>query len=199
MKNFYRDGGLIISVCALVVMSVLLAASVYVHFSAFFWIILPFLVLTVGFTLSKLFVVTNKTYQYFAYIADRSEYVRGVSLAGLPICICIVDTEHRIVWFNDEFADEFKFAAVYGNPLEVISNIDIGYLIGGAESRRTSQVKHEGRHYVTGALIPHETDATDIFIIYFRNITKETELEREFKLSRPIVILILIDSYDETV
>ena len=215
MKNFYRDGGLIISVCTLILISAVLAASVYIHYTVFFWITLPFLVLVVGFTLGKLFVVTNKTYQYFAYIADRSEFVRGVSLSRLPISVCIADSSHRIVWFNDEFASEFKSAAVYGNSFELITNIDINYLLkqnapvgGDSESGAvadgdrtnfTARIEHEGRYYITGALIPPEADASDIFIVYFRNITEETMLEKKYRLSRHIVILILIDSYDETV
>ena len=68
MKNFYRDGGLVISVSALVIALVIIQGYIYTKDINVFWLSAPFVVLIGGFAIGKLIQVTRKTFQYYARI-----------------------------------------------------------------------------------------------------------------------------------
>lgn len=53
MKNFYRDGGLVISVSALVVALVIIQGYIYTKDINIFWVSAPFVVLIGGFAIGK--------------------------------------------------------------------------------------------------------------------------------------------------
>ena len=61
MKNFYRDGGLVISVSALVIALVIIQGYIYTKDINVFWLSAPFVVLIGGFAIGKLIQVTRKT------------------------------------------------------------------------------------------------------------------------------------------
>ena len=73
MKNFYRDGGLVISVSALVIALVIMQGYIYTKDINVFWLSAPFVVLIGGFAIGKLIQVTRKTFQYYARIDDELE------------------------------------------------------------------------------------------------------------------------------
>ncbi|MCL1866076.1 MAG: hypothetical protein FWF82_01555, partial [Oscillospiraceae bacterium] len=61
MKNFYRDGGLVLSVVTCVIVTIALSVILYIENTHIFWILAPFIVLTSGFAIGKLIWVTRKT------------------------------------------------------------------------------------------------------------------------------------------
>ena len=55
MKNFYRDGGLVISVSALVIALVIIQGYIYTKDINVFWLSAPFVVLIGGFAIGNLY------------------------------------------------------------------------------------------------------------------------------------------------
>lgn len=53
MKNFYRDGGLVISVSALVIALVIIQGYIYTKDINVFWLSAPFVVLIGGFAIGN--------------------------------------------------------------------------------------------------------------------------------------------------
>ncbi|MCL1789351.1 MAG: DHH family phosphoesterase [Oscillospiraceae bacterium] len=193
MKNFYRDGGLVLSVAALVVVILAISAMLYVRDSVAFWIFTPFIVLTSGFAIGKLILVTRKTFQYFTIIKNELDLSDSASLYHSPIAIGIIDREHRFIWFNAAFLREFKPMAQHGNPLDTITTASMDLLLSDDGAR----VKCEDKYYKINVNVPNVDTANEIFIVYFENITNEVVLKLEKKLSQPVVVLIMIDSYEE--
>ncbi|MCL2036700.1 MAG: DHH family phosphoesterase [Oscillospiraceae bacterium] len=202
MKNFYRDGGLVLSIVALTVVTVAVSAILYVRDLQLFLIFAPFVVLTTGFTTGKLIQVTRKTFQYLGIIKNEINLADSDSLYNFPVAIGIIDKERRLVWFNAGFIREFKPIAVFGTSLATITTASTELLLSGEGAR----VKYGGKYYKVNAVTPssrkiaEETvgeTAGEVFIVYFEDITKEVILEIEKKLSQPVVLLIMIDSYEE--
>jgi c-di-AMP phosphodiesterase-like protein len=193
MKNFYRDGGLALSVIALVAVTVALAVILYIRVPDMFWAFAPFIVLTAGFTTGKLIWVTRKTFGYLGVIKNEINLADSVSLYHSPISICIIDKDRRFVWFNAGFTREFKTIAEFGRSLDTITSASMDLLF----SNDGAQVKYGSKHYKVNAGTPTEESRGEIVVIYFEDITKEVILEIEKKLSQPVVVLIRIDSYEE--
>jgi len=193
LKNFYRDGGLVIAVAALLAVTLAVAARMYIRDTGAFWIYAPFIVLTAGFAVGKLILVTRKTFQYFAVINREIDMASGVSLYNFPVSIAIIDKKRGIIWFNALFSREFGDAAVYGNSIDAVTSAGDDLLFGKTGAR----IKYGSKYYKVSASSPKEDTQGEIFIVYFEDITKEITLDLERKLSQPVVMLVMIDSYDE--
>lgn len=193
MKNHFRDAGLVLAVISLTVSSVAMLIFTYSASLTAFCIFAPVLFLTAGFTAAKLITVTRRNFQYFAHIDEEIGQMERVSLSGLPLSIAIVDKTGKLVWYNDEFARSFEEEAVYGSPIETITKLGIGKLL----EKESCEIGYKGGYYQVYASSPNESETQEVFMIYFKNITRLRLLEIEKKMTQPVVIVFIIDSYDE--
>ena len=159
-----------------------------------FCIFAPILCITGGFTIAKLISVTRKNFQYFARIDNEIDRMERVSMNYMPIGIAIVDNNSRLVWFNHDFSERFADEAVYGNSIEIIIKLPLEKLLG---REGYYEIKYKSNYYKVYADAPMENDAKDVFIIYFLDITRVRVLETEQRMSRPVVMIFVIDSYEE--
>lgn len=193
MKNYFRDAGLVFSVAALGVTAIVMLVFTYSASLKAFCIFAPIIFLTAGFTAAKLITVTRKNFQYFAHIDEEIQQLERVSLNDLPLSVVIVDDKNKIVWFNSEFSRTFEEEAVYGSSIDVITKLSFEKLLAADGY----EIKYKNCYYKVYATVPKEEDAKEIYIIYFRNITKLRTLEIEKRMSQPVVMVFVIDSYEE--
>ena len=195
MKNFYRDGGLVISVSALVVALVIIHGYIYTKDINVFWVSAPFVVLIGGFAIGKLIQVTRKTFQYYARIDDELESKMHMSLHSFPMSAVIIDSAGRIVWTNGKFTEEFPDCCEYGMELSNITDIPPADFF----TDDGITVRYKDSVYKVFARIPDENEAKELTLLFFKNITDITALETEKKLSQPVVILFMVDGYEELI
>lgn len=195
MKNFYRDGGLVISVSALVVALVIIQGYIYTKDINVFWVSAPFVVLIGGFAIGKLIQVTRKTFQYYARIDDELEPKMHMSVHSFPMSAVIIDSAGRIVWTNGKFTEEFPDCCEYGMELSNITDIPPADFF----TDDGITVRYKDSVYKVFARIPDENEAKELTLLFFKNITDITALETEKKLSQPVVILFMVDGYEELI
>lgn len=195
MKNFYRDGGLVISVSALVVALVIIQGYIYTKDINVFWVSAPFVVLIGGFAIGKLIQVTRKTFQYYARIDDELESKMHMSVHSFPMSAVIIDSAGRIVWTNGKFTEEFPDCCEYGMELSNITDIPPADFF----TDDGITVRYKDSVYKVFARIPDEDEAKELTLLFFKNITDITSLETEKKLSQPVVILFMVDGYEELI
>lgn len=195
MKNFYRDGGLVISVSALVVALVIIQGYIYTKDINVFWVSAPFVVLIGGFAIGKLIQVTRKTFQYYARIDDELESKMHMSVPSFPMSAVIIDSAGRIVWTNGKFTEEFPDCCEYGMELSNITDIPPADFF----TDDGITVRYKDSVYKVFARIPDEDEAKELTLLFFKNITDITALETEKKLSQPVVILFMVDGYEELI
>lgn len=195
MKNFYRDGGLVISVSALVIALVIIQGYIYTKDINVFWLSAPFVVLIGGFAIGKLIQVTRKTFQYYARIDDEPESKMHMSVHSFPMSAVIIDSAGRIVWTNGKFTEEFPDCCEYGMELSNITDIPPADFF----TDDGITVRYKDKVYKVFARIPDENEAKELTLLFFKNITDITALETEKKLSQPVVILFMVDGYEELI
>lgn len=195
MKYFYRDGGLVISVSALVVALVIIQGYIYTKDINVFWVSAPFVVLIGGFAIGKLIQVTRKTFQYYARIDDELESKMHMSVHSFPMSAVIIDSAGRIVWTNGKFTEEFPDCCEYGMELSNITDIPPADFF----TDDGITVRYKDSVYKVFARIPDENEAKELTLLFFKNITDITALETEKKLSQPVVILFMVDGYEELI
>ncbi len=194
MKNNFRDAGLVVSIIALLISAAVMLIFTYNSSLQAFCVFAPILCITGGFTIAKLVSVTRKNFQYFARIDNEIDRMERVSMNYMPIGIAIVDSGSRLVWFNKDFSERFSDEAVYGNSIEIITKLPLEKLLG---KEGYYEIKYKSNYYKVYADSPEEKDAKDVFIIYFLDITRVRVLETEQRMSRPVVMIFVIDSYEE--
>ena len=194
MKNNFRDAGLVISIIALLISAATMLVFTYGASLQAFCIFAPVFCVTGGFTVAKLISVTRKNFQYFARIDSEIDRMERVSMNYMPLAIAIVDSGSRLVWYNIDFAKRFEEEAVYGNSIEIITKLPLEKLLG-----RDSyyEIKYKNNYYKVYADTPDEIEAKDVYMIYFADITGMRVLETEKRLSQPVVMIFVIDSYEE--
>jgi c-di-AMP phosphodiesterase-like protein len=195
VKNFYRDGGLVISVSALVVALVIIQGYIYTKDINVFCVSAPFVVLIGGFAIGKLIQVTRKTFQYYARIDDELESKMHMSVHSFPMSAVIIDSAGRIVWTNGKFTEEFPDCCEYGMELSNITDIPPADFF----TDDGITVRYKDSVYKVFARIPDEDEAKELTLLFFKNITDITALETEKKLSQPVVILFMVDGYEELI
>ncbi len=195
MKNFYRDGGLVISVSALVIALVMIQGYIYTKDINVFWLSAPFVVLIGGFAIGKLIQVTRKTFQYYERIDDELESKMHMSVHSFPMSAVIIDSAGRIVWTNGKFTKEFPDCCEYGMELSNITDIPPADFF----TDDGITVRYKDKVYKVFARIPDEDEAKELTLLFFKNITDITALETEKKLSQPVVILFMVDGYEELI
>ena len=195
MKYFYRDGGLVISVSALVIALVIIQGYIYTKDINVFWLSAPFVVLIGGFAIGKLIQVTRKTFQYYARIDDELESKMHMSVHSFPMSAVIIDSAGRIVWTNGKFTEEFPDCCEYGMELSNITDIPPADFF----TDDGITVRYKDKVYKVFARIPDENEAKELTLLFFKNITDITALETEKKLSQPVVILFMVDGYEELI
>lgn len=193
MKNFYRDKGLVISIIVLVIVMVCVAALIFQFSPNLFWLSAPFIVLSSGFAIGKLIQVTNRTFQYFMHIDEEIDTLNQISVYNYPVAVAIVDKFGKLVWFNANFTTKFPDESVYGEPLDIITGMSIEKLLG----RENTEIHYKENYYAVHASTPQEKDAKEVYLVYFNDISREKALETELKMSHPVVMIIMIDGYDE--
>ncbi len=194
MKNNFRDAGLVISIIALLISAVAMLIFSYSASLQAFCIFAPILCITGGFTIAKLISVTRKNFQYFARIDSEIDRMERVSMNFMPLAIAIVDSGSRLVWFNKDFSERFTEEAVYGNSIEIITKLPLEKLLG---REGYYEIKYKNNYYKVYADAPDEKEAKDVFMIYFSDITRMRVLETEKRMSQPVVMIFVIDSYEE--
>ncbi len=158
-----------------------------------FWILAPFIVLAAGFAVGKLVQVTRRNFQYSALISEEIKSENKMSLYSLPMSVVIIDSQRKIIWFNKGFAKDFSHEAFYGNSFDLISELPFECFTVD----EGIQIQHAERYYRAYANQPVEEHESDIFLIYLRDITDYVDIMQEKKLSHPVVMLIMIDSFEE--
>lgn len=193
MKNFFRDGGLVISIISLIILLLFMSVITFMHSPDTFWILAPFIFLAAGFAVGKLIQVTRRNFQYSALISEEIKAENKTSMYSLPMSVVITDSQRKIIWFNKSFAEGFEAEAVYGGSFDSISDLPFEKFTveGGIE------IKHNDRYYRAYANKPAEKAESNVFLIYLSDITDHVNMIVEKKLSHPVVMLIMIDSFED--
>ena len=193
MKNYFRDGGLVVSIVALIALLLFMSVVTFNYSPDMFWIIAPFIVLVSGFAIGKLIQVTRRNFQYSALINDQITQENKLSLYSLPMSVVITDNLKKIIWFNKGFAEAFTDDAVYGGSFDAITALPLESFM----SENGAEIRYKDRYYRVYINVPADENEPDIFLIYLNDITDFVRIQTEQKLSHPVVMLIMIDSFDE--
>lgn len=206
MNKFYRGRALLASVIILAVFVLLLDIYLFREDTLMFWLTLPVLIAVSGLAVGKLFQIRQNEINYFEKLKGAIDSTNSVALGSFPLPAAHINEERRIIWCNNAFGECFytpddensSIDGITEEPLEMFSDA------GGRE------IEYGGRIYRVYARKP-EIEPDDqtarsaevlesvgsITMLFFDDITEYRALQEDYTVSRPVVMIIMVDNYDE--
>ncbi len=132
--------------------------------------------------------------RYIGRIVDALDHSEQAALAQFPLPAVVISDKDEILWYNDSFRGQvLDGAEVYGCPA--------GTVTGGAPMRdirkkKQTEILLNDRRYTVfvGSLGVREST---LYMLYYVDVTRLKEIEREYELSRPAVVTVYIDNVEE--
>lgn len=210
MKNFYRSNVLLASVLALVACLLVMDAVLFADTPSMFWLTFPLLILVSGLAVGKLLQIRLNEYAYYDRLDKSIDNANHKALMSFPLPVALVNDERRILWCNDVFSTAFFRPSEDESSIDAITTEPFSMLVG--EGR---EIKINGRWYRVSAreivytsegddssrrlIQTEEIDAANkVNILFFSDITGFKSLQEEHRRSKPVVMIISVDNYDET-
>ncbi len=219
MRNFYKSNSLLAAICVLIIM--LIAIDVYVFRSEplIFWVSLPVLLGVSGLALGKLLQIRQSEFRYFDQLSEEIRGADSMSLIDFPLPVCVVDGERNVIWSNGLFnklffspsEDEYSIDRVTDMPLDLFGSDgrEICYKARvkdkdnkEADAEMWFRVYSVPREYVVNERIPGKNAYTEehadrITLLIFRDVTDIKSLQNTYEMTKPVVMRVIVDNYEE--
>ncbi len=210
MRNFYRSNVLLISVSVLILAVIVIDIYVFRNEPLIFWVSLPILLCISGIALGKLLQIRKSEYWYFEQLSEEIKGNQRNSLVNFPMPMAIVDNNRSVIWSNDSFNE------VFFTPNEEQCSIDdvteMPLALFGSEGREIHfedkwfRVYSNPHSYDIGKKILNtqffsseqsDQESETITMLIFRDITDFKKLKKTYEKSKPVVMIVMVDNYEE--
>ena len=217
MKNLYKSSWLLFAVSVLVVLLMVLDIYLYRYNTTAFWVTFPLLLLASGLAVGKLIQIRQSEFWYYEQLAKEIKSSDIASMKSLPFPVAMLDKNRCIIWSNDAFKTSFytpgkeesSIDVVTDEPLELfgregrtIEYEDRCFRVYSDEHRfRLSFQKGRGGKKPIFEILPDEetkrSEKDALTMLVFKDETDLNNLDKLYKESRPVVMVVLVDNYEE--
>ena len=135
---------------------------------------------------------TRKIVKSIFYGSGKHSNLQQLSFEKLNIPVAIISKD-TIVWYNDSFRERM----LGGNDsyLIQVEKVLPDFEVEKSCSDTGFNVVVEGREYTVFSSTP--TEETKLWVSYFVDDTQYKLDQREYRLSRPVIMQIAVDTYDD--
>lgn len=208
MKNLYKSNFLLVVVGALIVCLLLLDGFLFRNDPLAFWLSMPVLLLVSGLTIGKLIQIRKNEYFYFEQLSSTIDSSNRVALCSFPLPVALVNENRIIVWSNERFNSCFYKPNEDENLIDLVTDEPVEMFIGDGR-----EIEYNGRIYRVYARVPQFTpdeqqgtgndrpelleSVEKITMLFFSDITEHKQLQEEHRMAKPMVMIVLVDNYEE--
>ncbi|MBR6695099.1 MAG: DHH family phosphoesterase [Oscillospiraceae bacterium] len=154
-----------------------------------------FVTAIVSFIFIMQFVIAQKNiHKYIAEVDEQINNTERETIYNFPAPTIIVDENGKIVWFNKRFMEYiYESGDPFGvNIQSVIPELDLEK----AAMRNGTIIECKEKYYRVCASV-NKKDDIELRMLYFEDVTEYVLLEEEFKNTRPAVMLVTLDNYED--
>jgi len=161
-----------------------------------FFIALPFVLAVNLYSLVKLWRIQQDLYRMITSMGRSMTDSSDASLINFPLPALIVNDIEEIVWYNDMFRGTVlrEGKDVFGWNVKDVMQTDISSLL----SSQGTILRYDGRIYESFCL-KTTNHGLPFYLIYLVDVTALEQVREEYVRTRPVVMLLLVDNYEETV
>lgn len=137
--------------------------------------------------------------QYVENLSMTMDHTTRKAITNLPIPLCMCTSDGELSWYNKKFSELANKKGLLGTKLEeLFENFDMETLRAKAEAGVMYMNINEERYRVVFFIdATKKSRAFETITMYFIDVTDYENLTKEFRMSRPAVLTIQVDSFDE--
>lgn len=189
MKNRFVSTDLLIFILAITAV-IFGAAAAVLH---------PLMTIVVAVVLFVLIMIiimnartTRKIVKSIFYGTGKHSNLQQLSFEKLNVPVAIISKD-TIVWYNDSFRN----ALLGGKDSYLVQREKVlpDFDIEKSCDKSGYNIVVNGREYTAYSSIP--TEETKLWVTYFIDDTEYKAVQREYRMSRPVIMQIAVDTYDD--
>ncbi|WP_174734666.1 DHH family phosphoesterase [Mesobacillus harenae] len=131
--------------------------------------------------------IRNETEAYISTLSYRVKKVGEEALMEMPIGIMLFNDDFVIEWTNPYIASCFREESLVGRSLYDVADSLVPLIKQEVE---TETIKLNDRKFK----VIHKLDER---LLYFFDVTEQTEIEKLYREERTVIAIIFLDNYDE--
>lgn len=138
--------------------------------------------------------VRREIRDFLVGMGDVLSHAQRESLIAFPMPICVADEQGEILWYNQLFRDNVLDGEdKYGSP---VSDIAPELTLNQTGTSGGREIAYKDNTYIA-YVVSREQNGSRLNVVYFVDITQLYNFKKEYLSSRPSVLVIMIDNYDE--
>lgn len=158
------------------------------HKSSYTLFFIAVIIVSIAFIL-QLVNAGDNVHKFVAKLDNDIDLTERESLYSFPAASVITDENNRIVWCNKYFLENVVSSDPFGLNISEIFRFDMQEL----KNNNCVCAEYDGKKYN----ISCETKCQPLTVLCFQDITDYCLLQDRYKLTRPSVMIIMIDNYDD--
>ena len=193
MKNKFPALFFILQVFLITDITIALLRLRYSHFDVF--VLLTAAVIVISAYAIYIILGSRNSMQRISEMNDHLETSAGEYMSSLPAPVAVIDDKCTLLWYNQMFQEKISLGQdAYGNSFSAYVNVDTEALM--ASKNESCTVSGSIYRLITEKY--NKGDMT-LYVIYFSDETSLINIRNDLDASRPNVVIITIDNYDEII
>jgi c-di-AMP phosphodiesterase-like protein len=177
-----------------VLVCLLLLGVSYLYRPIIFYIMLPVVLAVLIYSFYKYFTLHKDIYRLLKSMGQHLNTQHLQGMFNLPMPAAVVSHRREIIWYNELFRKALSQEDLYGAYLNRITYQSLDDLM----EHQGQVITYRKKHYKVYT-VRSQVDSDDFYLLYFIEVTDLQNITTKYHLTRPVVMLILIDSYEEIV
>lgn len=139
-------------------------------------------------------IMRSNIHRYISNIDAELDMTQRHALTIFPSAIIIINQSGTILWYNRSFEKEFYsgYDEPYGADIRDIIHFDLDRLL-----KRESLVVSYGEKNYRMLVTVSRNEVSSLFMLCLEDVTDYVKLQERFRKTRPCVIMMVIDNYDD--
>lgn len=180
------------------VLAVLLGALLLLVAYSRHWILfvclLPVVLGALGYMFYRYFRLHREIYRLLKNMGQHLNVTHRQGMFDLPMPAAVVSQRREIVWYNEAFRKVLAQEDLYGSYLNRITFRSLDEI----KHHQGDIISYKNKHYRV-YIVSTDSEEEPMHLLYFIDVTELYDTAMKYKLTRPVVMVILLDSYEEIV
>ena len=177
-----------------VVLSALLLLIAYFYHWVLFVCLFPLVLGALIYMFYRYFRLHREIYRLLKNMGQHLNVTHRQGMFNLPMPAAVVTQRREVIWYNDAFRKVLSEEDLYGSYLNRITFRSLEEL----KHHQGDVISYKDKHYKV-YIVSSDSETEALHLLYFIDVTELYDTMRKYQMTRPVVMVILLDSYEEIV
>lgn len=177
----------------LMAITLVLTGALWMVSPVLFFIVLPLVLAVDGLVVWQIHNVYQKVYKMMDGVVGQLDTSQRNYLHNFPLPVIIATEDREIIWYSPSFSEKILLKDdLYGTDVDLITTEPLSDFC----TSEGKLISYENRWYRVLGVEKEENDVK-LYTLYFLDVTQVQQEATLYRLTRPSVMLIMLDNYGE--